>query len=361
MFTDIINPEFPVLHRQRLFDIAVQGFDKATKENKELYIQMIFNLMKPNFPQNWSQVAKEAHAKLLEETLKIADIEAKKSEEVKSLEVKSPVEVKKAEEATSSVVPASVIPAAVEKPVYVAPAPTENSKFLNALIDIEAQFKKIDPNSRGVQEARVLFLFHVACQLSFYEFSEERNAEMGSLFKRMLTDNVDPTAGGDSSYNGYVKSLLQYIGEQINSHQEALEFFFIAQDDKKLEAERLAKTSVDSSVADNAAPKEAVLPLLPPSAEKKPELTPQLVAQTVSVVATLSEAASIQPTPVNVESVLTVAPTLTPARDNKRSAVKAEVVEKEAAPAVEKEAANEATPAAVVQATKKEAKRTAKK
>ncbi len=190
MFTDLLNPYFPVQYRQRLFDIAVQGFDKPSQQTKDDYIKLVYSLIKPSLPENWKEVAKQIHATLVEEAFQAV-------EQTKAIPAAAIIEEKKSVE--------GIQPAPV-KPVYVAPAATENSLYLNALMDIEAHFSRPDI------ENRMLFLFFAAYQFSFFEFNEEKQAAMGALFKRTLMDNVDATVKGDSSYAGYSKSLFQYIG-----------------------------------------------------------------------------------------------------------------------------------------------------
>lgn len=90
--------------------------------------------------------------------------------------------------------------------------------FTAALKELKSHLDTV----KGEDKTRLLTLFLSAYLLSFYEYSKEKLADSGFLFKASLADNVDPATRGQGSYLGYIARLKNYVGGQLIEHQQVI-------------------------------------------------------------------------------------------------------------------------------------------
>lgn len=93
--------------------------------------------------------------------------------------------------------------------------------YLAALKELSGHVNRLKLEAADKSET-ILTLFYSAYHLAFYEYSEEKLAEVGWLFKSCLADNVDPITRGQGSYAGYVRRLQDYIGGQLALHKDQI-------------------------------------------------------------------------------------------------------------------------------------------
>ncbi len=95
----------------------------------------------------------------------------------------------------------------------------ETPYYLAALKELQGHVNRLEIGER--REA-ALTIIYTAYHLAFYEYSEEKLAEVGWLFKSYLADNVDPQTRGAGSYPGYIKRLQAYVGSQLAIHKDLI-------------------------------------------------------------------------------------------------------------------------------------------